>query len=166
MLRKFLSHPKPESTMDHTKCRVLLFSGDGLISKLIKWQTRSIFSHVGVLTDDGKVLEAIEGSGVRIRDWAEEDKRNTVQFTVDGLGQEGWEKTIAFMKAQIGKKYDWWAIIRFVSRRYMPDNDHWFCSELVFTAVREGGVHLLRRIRPSEVSPGGLSTSPLLRSAE
>jgi len=55
-------------------------------------------------------------------------------------------------------------VARFVSRRQASraSRGKWFCSELAFAAARKGGVHLLKNVEPWEVSPGGLSRSPLL----
>jgi hypothetical protein len=87
------------------------------------------------------------------------------RYDVPGMTATQWETALAFALSAVGRGYDWWSIIRFVSRRRMPHNDRWFCSELVFAALSHAGVRLLERIAPWEVSPGLLSISPLLRLA-
>jgi uncharacterized protein YycO len=147
-------------SLDYSKCRVLLFRGRGIVSGLIRWQTRGQYSHAAMLLPDGRVLESWEGAGVRItelRDWAGVDV-----YEVPWMTAAQWQTAIALATKHVGKKYDWWSVIRFVSRRKMPANDRWFCSELVFHALQAAGVNLLERIDPAEVSPGMLALSPLL----
>jgi len=139
---------------------VLLFRGRGLISALIRWQTRARYAHAAIRLPDGRVLEAWQGRGVRIKrlqDWDGVDA-----YTVPGVDAFQWREVIQFAVDQIGKPYDYLAIARFVTRRTMPDNARWFCSELVFESLRQAGVVLLNRVDAWQVSPGMLSTSPLL----
>jgi uncharacterized protein YycO len=141
---------------------ILFFRGRGLISSLIRWQTRGEYSHVGLLLPDGSVIEAWQGSGVRkttLKDWKGVDA-----FTVEGASYSQWESAISFATAQVGKGYDYWGIVRFISRGNMPDNDKWFCSELVFDAFAAAGIPLLARTHGWAVSPGVLALSPLLHS--
>lgn len=144
-----------------TGCRVLLFRGRGIISALIRWQTRSVYSHAALLMPDGKIIESWQGEGVRTKqltDWS-----NIDQFEVVGMTSEQWIDAIEFARLQIGRGYDYLGVIRFISRRSMPANGRWFCSELVFMALRVAGVDLLARIEAGEVSPGVLALSPLLK---
>lgn len=139
---------------------VLLFRGRGFVSRLIRWQTRSCYSHAALLLPDGRVVESWQGAGVRItrlEDWQDVDV-----FDVAGMTPAQWERAIAFALRQVGHGYDYWAIVRFISRERMPENNRWFCSELVFAAIEDGGVRLLERIKAWAVSPGELRVSPLL----
>lgn len=142
------------------RCRVLLFRGRGVISTLIRWQTRSIYSHAALLLPNGQILEAWQGAGVRVRslsDWAGVDC-----FRVQGMTGEQWGQALGFARRQIGAGYDYISVARFVSRRNAPDNGRWFCSELVAAALQVAGVPLLARVEPAEISPAMLSWSPLL----
>lgn len=140
---------------------ILLFRGRGVISTLIRWQTRGPYSHAAFLLPDGRVLESWQGKGVRLRapltDWEGADA-----YYIPGMTDEQWEIAIDYALDQIGKKYDYWAIIRFISRHNMPKNDNWFCSELVFDSLSEAKVPLLHRIAGWAVSPGLLSFSPMI----
>lgn len=143
-----------------TKPAVLLFRGRGLLSALIRWQSRSPYSHAALLMPNGLIIESWPGAGVRIREL--EDWRNVHVFTVPSMTAEQWEQAFTFAGHEVGSGYDWWGIIRFISRRNMPMNDRWFCSELVFSALKSAGVLLLARVDPWAVSPSMLSLSPLL----
>jgi uncharacterized protein YycO len=129
-----------------------------LVSALIRWQTRGRYSHAAIRMRDGRIVESWQGAGVRtkwVKDWSGIDA-----YVVPGATDGQWDRAIGFALGQIGRGYDWWAIVRFVSRRAMPANDRWFCSELVFAALAAGGVRLLERVEASAVSPGTLAWSP------
>jgi uncharacterized protein YycO len=139
---------------------ILLFRGRGLISSLIRWQTRGEYSHAALLMPDGRIIESWQGDGVRIKtlaDWVGVDA-----YTVVGMTDEQWERAFEFARSQLGRGYDYWAIVRFISRDKMPENERWFCSELVFAALAHARVAALARIEPWAVSPGLLNLSPLL----
>ncbi|MBL9187911.1 MAG: hypothetical protein JNK23_10555 [Opitutaceae bacterium] len=143
---------------------VLLFHGPGLVSRLIRWQTRSVYSHAAIELAPGSDLciESREFQGVR---FAAIDRTRCDRFEVEGMTPERWRDAIAFCERELGCGYDYRAVFRFLTRRRVPSNSRWFCSELVFAALASVDVHLLRRIPASEVSPGDLALSPLLNAA-
>lgn len=145
------------------KPAVLLFRGRGLLSALIRWQSRSPYSHAALLLPDGTIIESWPGAGVRIR--AIEDWQDVHVFHVPSMTAEQWDHAFSFAAREIGSGYDWWSVIRFVSRRNLPVNDRWFCSELVFAALKDAGVRLLERVDAWTVSPAMLALSPLLTRA-
>lgn len=145
--------------------KILLFKGRGMVSRLIRWQTNGQYSHAAIQRPDGRIIEAWhKPPRVRLRsrlsDW-----RDVEAYSVH-MPDGGWEKAISWAERQIGKKYDFGGVARFVTRWRKKQDDKWFCSELVFQAVREGGVDLLDRVSPSQVSPTVLSFSPLLEPSE
>lgn len=143
--------------------RLLLFHGRGVISALIRWQTRGEYSHSAILLPDGEtILEAWQGEGVRkkkITSWEGVD-RFRINAKVD------WDVAIAFAEKQIGKGYDYLQVLRFVSRRkgsYTSNyNSNWFCSEYCFETVLMGGCALLRTDESYRISPAHLALSPLI----
>ncbi|MCP4451390.1 MAG: hypothetical protein GY809_08010, partial [Planctomycetes bacterium] len=46
--------------------KILGYKGISFISHLIKFQTRSEYSHIGVMLDNGQVYEAWQSGGVRL----------------------------------------------------------------------------------------------------
>ena len=143
---------------------VLLFHGRGLISAAIRWQTRSRYSHAALRLPDGRIVESWQGSGVRVRTLA--DWTGIEAYAVRGMTPAHWDLALSYACAQAGAGYDYWGVVRFVSRRHMPDNRRWFCSELVFASLQWAGVQLLSRIDAAEVSPGMLALSPLLEQEQ
>lgn len=150
--------------------KILLFKGKGVVSKLIQWQTRSEYSHAAVMVGE-TVYEAREFKGVRKielgthSELTPESFLNCHMFTV--LTNDVQDKTIVdFLEKQVGKKYDYSSVARFVSRRQASRkaSGKWFCSELVYAAFQQAGIDLLREgsIEPWAVSPHILSLSPSL----
>lgn len=148
--------------------KILAYRGISIISILIKFQTRSIYSHIAVETDRGMVYEAWHRGGVQSNS---SFKRLHTQGTKVDIFElvhpENFDvgKAKVFLKDQIGKKYDFWSVGRFLTRRKAQANNKWFCSELAEEAFKHGGVHLLNG-NPSEHSPRDIVLSPYLRLVE
>jgi len=145
--------------------KILLFKGRGVISNLIRWQTNGQYSHAALQLPDGKIIEAWhKPAEVRIRpplkDWS-----NVDAFDVEGMTAKQWTLAAQWTQMQVGKKYDFGGVLRFVTRWRKEQDDKWFCSELVFAALKYAGVNLLERVQASQVSPTVLSFSPLLKKA-
>lgn len=74
---------------------------------------------------------------------------------------------LRFLEAQLGKKYDYTMVIRFITREQetRASSGKWFCSELVFAAFLAAGIALLARTEAWEVCPGLLARSPSAKPA-
>ena len=146
----------------HSPGCILLFKGRGIVSGLIRLQTRSVYSHAALLYPDNcTLIESWQGKGVRrttLIDWEGVDA-----FIVPGMMEAQWKEAFRFAEAQIGMGYDYRSVARFVSRVAAGENRRWFCSELVFAALHHAGVDLLARIPAAEVAPGHLAWSPLIQ---
>lgn len=150
--------------------RIAAYKGISFLSKLIRFQTRSDVSHIGILDDDdrGVVYEAWQDGGVlcnanlssRHTDGTEVDIYSLVHpFTRD-------EKTRVrvFLGSQLGKGYDFRSVFRFITRNNTPsDNTKLFCSEYAFMAFAAGGRELLCRAEPYRIPPCWIPMSPLLK---
>ena len=144
--------------------RILLFRGRGFISWAIRFQTRSPYSHAAVEISPGTIIESWQGAGVRqkhITDYRNVDAF-TINFSPSTSPQYSPKLLIEFLQRQIGLRYDYRSVFRFLSRRTAPSNSSFFCSELVFASCLSAGLPLLSRIPPSHVSPGHLALSPYL----
>jgi len=145
------------------RVRIALFRGRGLMSALIRWQTWSDYSHAALVLPDGSIIEAWQGLGAGVRRKWVNDWEGIDVFDVDWLSKEKSTEVEAFARLQIGKRYDYLGVLRFLNRRKVVSNGRWFCSELVFEAFMLEGIELLARTNSSRVSPGLLARSPLLR---
>ena len=115
------------------------------------------------MLEDGSVIEAWHKGGVRhVKDPADGHKPGTV-VDVYSIKAE-FDEYVAelFLTEQIGKKYDFRSVARFVSRRKAIVNGKWFCSELAEAALIMGGLALLRG-DPENHSPRDTAMSPYLK---
>lgn len=138
---------------------ILLYSGRSVISWAIRWQTRSKFSHAAFQFGDS-IIESVEGIGVRQR-FFESSDANAKRLAVE-LTEKQYYNLLTWAQSHIGEKYDWIAILRFLSRRSWYRDDTWFCSEFVFAGLESVGKLLFKNTEPWEVSPGLIDRSPIL----
>lgn len=159
----------------HPECKpvwidVLLYRGRGFGSSLIRWQTRSPYTHAALRFPGPAcqgpagdvIIEALQGCGVIRRRWNEDDDGLCDAYRVGWISDEGYALAKEWAFAQVGKPYDWLAIARFITRRRHYSGARWFCSELVFETFLRADVRLLARTEAWEVSPGMLARSPIL----
>lgn len=118
--------------------RILLMQGRGLISATIRWQTRCWASHVALHVGGGHVIEAWPPV-VRMRrltDWA-----GVKAYVHREMRLEDWQEVERRMRSQLGKRYDYGAVLRFLAWQRDSDatNEKWFCFELMHWALRSAG---------------------------
>ena len=150
--------------------RLVFYKGKGLISRLIQWQTRGQYSHVGLQLEDGSVIEAWHIGGVRHNaglGTAHELGTEVDIYLVEHVTKAEKMRVLDFLKSKLGRDYDFRSVFRFLSRRGESDEDRdkWFCSELIAAAFASAGVKLLMT-NPSRISPEILSWSPRLVKLE
>ena len=133
----------------------LLFCRSNTIgSWLIRSFTWSRWSHVAIVEDDCWVIEStLLGGGVRRKLLtAFVDEHSSVEPVDVRLADE--EAALDFLRAQLGKPYDWTALLGFIFHRDWAEPDAWFCSELAEAAAVAGGRRRFReeisRITPRE----------------
>ena len=113
----------------------------GITSALIRFWSRSAYSHSEVWCPPHAVgnkeagwLGARFSGGVQVRppDYCVPTASDIVHVSLD-VQEEllFWD----FLKSQLGKPYDWLAIVSFVVRFRMRLKNHWFCSELMNSAM-------------------------------
>lgn len=148
--------------------RILLHSGPGLISTLIKAQTRGEFSHCSVwFPETEEVFESREFKGVQkihkddILRAIAQDPRIKVNVYRMALPHDD-RKAREWMMSQLGKSYDYRSVIRFVTRLKPREDETYFCSEFGFTAVEKSGHPKLLNCNAGMVSPVLMSISPHL----
>ena len=146
--------------INRAKPCLLLFRGRGIISTLIRWQTRGAYSHAALLLRDGRIIESWQGDGVRVKRL---DNWEGIDFyDIPGMTGSDWDDALEFALDKVGSGYDYSGIFRFITRSKGKEDDSWFCSELVYAALQSADCHLFREIPADEVSPGLLAISPLV----
>src|SRR5688572_25477553 len=149
-----------------TALRIGLHRSSGFVSSLIKWQSRSEYSHASLILPDDTVLESMQGRGV-VQDRTVQSCGEVVDiFTVPAFASVH-KNALTFAQAQLGKGYDYTMVARFITRKpaTRKSSGLWFCSELVFASFAQAGLLLLRDTEAWEVSPELLSKSPYLIEA-
>jgi hypothetical protein len=152
---------------------VLLFQGTGLFSRLIRWVTRSSYSHSGLAiwwNDRLMVLESTEPEvrimplSILVGHYPRVDLYKAAKV------YNGVQLFEAATEA-LGKKYAVWSVVRFLRRiifrirgggdpRKPPDK--FICSQLVSFAYREAGLDLDPGNPDEFTSPQALSKSKML----
>ncbi len=98
------------------------------------WDDSLKYSHVAMMiVEDGKpyILEATSKKGVACTGWDDfmDTEPNGSGFVIMRLNI-GFpvEKAVARAKSHLGKSYDW---------SFLPDNDKFYCSELIYDCYRD-----------------------------
>jgi hypothetical protein len=103
----------------------------------IRWFTHSDFSHVDF--DNGGWLYGARLDGVWARGPEYARFTHTERVVIPASGDERLRFT-NFLSKQIGKPYDWRAIVGFAFNRNWRHPDSWFCSELIAAALEHANI--------------------------
>ena len=143
--------------------KIILYKGISPVSKIIRWHTRSEYSHAAALLDDDTVVEAWRKGVEQVRDYKTNHTPGTIADIYSIEADEVLLKKAEqiFLK-QVGRKYDFQGVSNFLTRSDSDVDERLFCSESVITGLNEAGIFLLKRIKPSQTSPRDISISPLL----
>lgn len=157
--------------------RIALYQGKSLISRLIRWQTRSQYSHAAFLLDNGSVIEAwvpccreiSPTSTVANPKLCCLSRQHTPGTRVDifafvsPLTRDENRRLEHLARRDVGTPYDYRGILRFLTRERSSVGQHrLFCSEQVFARCDQIGRPLLDRTDAWRVPPDWLARSPLL----
>ena len=147
-------------------------SGTYFFSKSIRWFTKSVWSHVGIIYRDDNlrrifILESEIAIGVRLvplskylRDYHGRKKpyqgRIVIGRIVPAADGEKVKKAISFGMDELTRPYDNWEIMRIAMRilfrRGRKDRDRkYICSELVYEAFRKADIAF--RFNRNSISP-------------
>ena len=147
-------------------------SGTYLFSKSVRWFTKSVWRHVGIIYRDDNlrrifILESEIAIGVRLvplskylRDYHGRKKpyqgRIVIGRIVPAADGEKVKKAISFGMDELTRPYDNWEIMRIAMRilfrRGRKDRDRkYICSELVYEAFRKADIAF--RFNRNSISP-------------
>ncbi len=111
---------------------VWFYIGKGrLFDRLIRWYTKSKFSHCEIVIDGmassadawTNRVRAIPASGFNPANWEK------IQVASDAI------KATTFVSSQLGKKYDWLGILGFFLPVKLQNSNRWYCSEFCAAAL-------------------------------
>lgn len=147
------------------RLKILAYKGISWGSRLIRFYTRSEYSHVAIEWDSGKVTEALTKYGVILsNDYEEHHAEGTRVEVFDLIADE--EMAWSYARSCHGDRYDLSALGRFVTKRKRHTPKKWFCSELTYQILKAGGTDILMRVNPETLSPGDVVSSPRLSLVE
>lgn len=129
-------------------------------SWLIRAGTWSAWSHVA-LVDGDQVIESVMGHGVR-RVPLYSAIRRASRHTLVSLQARNPALIVSAAAEQIGKPYDYTAILGLGLHHDWQEDDAWFCSELVAWAFQQAGEPLFRAECLRRVTPQHLYMLPAL----
>lgn len=146
--------------------RLIQYQGVSAISRLIRWQTRSKYSHSALLLDDGSVIEAWAWPYPgRVRRVATMSMQHTPRTVVDifkftnSLTPAENEEFERIANTFIGRPYAYKNIARFLTRDRGSDTGPVFCSEMVFLCCAKMHRDLLLRTEAWRVPPDWIPRS-------
>jgi hypothetical protein len=139
---------------------IRLYKGKTMISRLIKWQTRGEYSHAALIVD-GVLYEAKEFKGVLKRKAYDDEDKITYDDFLVSIEKEKKAPLVEFLEKQLSKKYDYISVLRFITRSQETRKSagKWFCSEIIFAALKKVGIVLFNLTEPFEVNPDDLKRS-------
>lgn len=121
-------------------------------------------NHVGIQIG-GKVYDSTFSKGVDKSSIGQFYKKWTVDYEIEFyLDDDDCKRVIKFLESQLGKKYDWRAIVALPFRRDWHKEKAWICSELVAEAMVHAGMSMpmdTNRITPRDLLfllPAGILT--------
>ena len=147
---------------------ILLFYRGGLMSKIIQWGTKSKYSHTALCVNAEMNL-LIEAQGcVRAA-----DIRTMTDYDIFRV-KEGHaydlEKVVSFLVSKLNSRYDYRGVIflgimklfrlKKMANKWQRKKD-WFCSELVVSAFREGGLDIISK-KAENASPKDIAVSKIV----
>jgi hypothetical protein len=117
--------------------RLALYKGTrpglpGIYNRLVRWWTRSPYSHCELVFSDGiAASSSFADGGVRFK-WIEFEPEH---WDFIALPAEREEAAYAWFNAHRGQKYDLMGNLQFIIARIPSDGRKWFCSEAVAAAL-------------------------------
>jgi len=160
---------------------ILMFKGKGLFSWMIRWKTKSEYSHAGIVAwwnDRLMVLEAV-GKGVVARPISYSLKHYHGSFDYyklkdeTGITDAKRSEMLIFAQEQIGKEYDGKAVVMFffklLFKSKLNPNDHpnltakFFCSHYVAAIYNKVKLDLIPNLSDELTSPKRIAASDLLK---
>lgn len=137
------------------------------VSWLIRMLCNSPYSHLGIMANNGKMIDSDWG-GVKIRNLP----KGYDEFWVY-VPENDWKLACNWLSRQVGKRYDFCgalgtaicnALGRKREKNLFSDVDKWTCSELVFEFCRHGGVILKKNVDGANFHPGHILTSKAVKA--
>lgn len=143
------------------KIKILFAKSNSIGGLIVRLATMSNRNHVAIQVDQF-IYEASSRYGVtKITEetfYQEWDVKEVIELEVPNVS-----KLKQFLEAQLGKPYDWRAIIAMPLQIDWHRKDAWFCSELVAKALHHSG--LIFQVKHNRITPRDLLVALSIRGA-
>lgn len=113
--------------------QILLCRNHSIGSWFLRACMWSRYSHSAILdVDTGQVYDStLWQGGVKVKPMAEFEAHYPVVERRDcPVAAENVPHARQWLAAQLGKRYDWTALVSFIVHRDWAEDDSWFCSEM------------------------------------
>jgi uncharacterized protein YycO len=135
-----------------------LIRDKGIISSFIAWWTWGTWTHAEFVTEKGLIGARLSG-GVQVRPFNYCDPIQEEYRSIE-VSNEQAKSLYSFLYSQIGKTYDWKAILGLgIRNNFANPKNSWFCSELVIAAFESINYTLLRTNYSYRITPRDLGLS-------
>lgn len=134
------------------RVKLLFTRGQSIGGWFIRTALMSKYNHVGIQVD-GMVYEATLFKGVRKVSINSFYEHNVVKVEL-AVHVDDKQALKDFLEEQVGKPYDWKAIVSLPFRRNWHNRESWMCSELAAEALIAGGARFpmgSNRITPRDL---------------
>lgn len=137
--------------------RIRLARDASVISDIIRWYTWSAWSHVDLVTPEGRML------GARLRGGVQERPPDYGHFThtLTLEAPNAPDSIYTWAYKQIGKPYSKRTILGLALRQDFTDDGEFDCSEFAIMASIHGGFPFLRTTHGGRITPRDLAISPV-----
>lgn len=126
------------------------------ISWIVRKHEKSQFSHVSLVLPDGRLLGSVLFRGVCILP----GKTYKIYKDFEVLASDD---VLKFAISQIGKPYDYKALLGFFLKSNWNDENAWTCSEFIAWSFMKAGYPLLNTVDCHTISQRDILLSPKLK---
>lgn len=150
-----------------SEIKILGYQGISLPSKLIRWQTGSVYSHIAIMLPDKTTIEAymvdkmnpFKGQVFHRKNFSIGHTNGTVIDVFNIVDPKFNDvKALEFLFDQVGKSYDWLGLLRFITHVPAKENGRWFCSEIA-AAMSDYVGSPFQNYHPCKISPAHITMS-------
>jgi hypothetical protein len=153
---------------------IILVQGDGIISVGIELISRGSFSHSGIVTSEGTIIEATADGVVEVPIHYE----HYAIYEVLGITSEEREKVVAAARKSLGTPYDYLQNVGFginairkliglpIIANLLDLDNQVVCSALVDLSFEKAGIRLREDLEPGHITPIGITYSPKVHLLE
>jgi len=122
------------------KMKIIFTNSNTIGSKIIRWKTKSKWSHVGIVDLKRQVVfEAVWPDGV-VQTPLDKVIARSNEWECRELPVEHYGPAIAYMVSQLGKPYDTLGVLGLGFNRNWQDDKKWWCSEYVAMVALQGAI--------------------------